>query len=51
VKALQLSDVKERLAQQGALSASTTPDEAVQRIQAEIVMWAKVIKEANVTPD
>ncbi len=51
VKALQLSEVKEKLLQQGALSTSTTPEQAAQRIHSEIAMWAKVIKEANVKPD
>jgi tripartite-type tricarboxylate transporter receptor subunit TctC len=47
-KILQLPDVKERLLQQGALSTSTTPEQAAQRIHAEIEMWAKVIKAANI---
>ena len=51
VKIVQLSDVKEKFLQQGAFSTSTTPEQAVQRIHAEIAMWAKVIKEANITPD
>ena len=47
-KILQLPDVKERLLQQGALSTSTTPEQAAQRIHAEVDMWAKVIKAANI---
>jgi tripartite-type tricarboxylate transporter receptor subunit TctC len=50
-QAVQLPDVKERLLQQGAFAASTTPEEAAQRIRSEIAMWAKVINEANVKPD
>lgn len=50
-RAVQLPDVKERLLQQGAFAASTTPEEAAQRIRSEIAMWAKVINEANVKPD
>ena len=50
-QAVQLPDVKERLLQQGAFVASTTPEEAAQRIRIEIAMWANVINEANVKPD
>ena len=39
-QAVQLPDVKERLLQQGAFAASTTPEEAAQRIRSEIAMWA-----------
>ena len=51
VKILQLPDVKEKLLQQGAFATSTTPEQAAERIRAEIAMWAKVIGEANVRPD
>ena len=47
IKVMQLSDVKEKLLQQGAFSTSTTPEQAVQRIYSEVDMWAKVIKAAN----
>ena len=50
-KVLELPDVKERLLQQGAISTSTTPEQAAQRIHAEVDMWAKVIKAANVKRD
>jgi tripartite-type tricarboxylate transporter receptor subunit TctC len=48
---LQLPDVRETLLQQGAFATSTTPEQAAQRIHAEIAMWAKVISEANVGLD
>ena len=51
VKVMQLPDVKEKLLQQGAFSTSTTPEQAVQRIHAEVDMWAKVIKAANIKRD
>ncbi len=51
VKILQLPDMKEKLLHQGAFATSSTPEQATQRIHSEIAMWAKVIKEANITPD
>jgi tripartite-type tricarboxylate transporter receptor subunit TctC len=51
VKLAQLPDVKERYLQQGAFSTSTTPQHGAQRVDSEIAMWAKVIKEANVTTE
>lgn len=50
-QAVQFPDVRERLLQQGAFAESTTPEEAAQRIRAEIAMWAKVIAEANIKVD
>jgi tripartite-type tricarboxylate transporter receptor subunit TctC len=50
-KILQLPDVKEELLQQGAFVTPTTPEQAAERIRAEIAMWAKVINDANVKPD
>ena len=46
-----LPDVKEKLLQQGAFATSTTPDQAGQRIRAEIAMWAKVVSDAGIKPD
>jgi len=48
---LELPDVREKLQQQGVLPTHTSPQEAAQRIDAEIKKWAKVIKEANVTAE
>ena len=48
VKILQKPDVKEKMLQQGVIAAHTTPEQAAERIRAEIAMWAKVIKDANI---
>ena len=50
-KIIQLPDVREKLMQQGAFSTSTTPEQASQRIHAEIAMWADVIRNANLRPE
>ena len=50
-KILQLRDVQQLLLQQGAFATTTTPEQAIQRIQSEITMWAQVISEASVKPD
>ena len=47
-KILQMPDVKEKMLQQGVIATNTTPDKAAERIHAEIDMWAKVIKDANI---
>ena len=51
VKILQLPGMKEKLLHHGAFATSSTPEQATRRIHSEIAMWAKVIKEANITPD
>ena len=43
-KALAQADVKEKLAQQGALARSWTPEEFGSFIHNEVVKWAKVVK-------
>jgi tripartite-type tricarboxylate transporter receptor subunit TctC len=48
VKILQNPEVKEKMLQQGVIATSTTPDQAAERIRAEITMWARVIKDANI---
>ena len=50
-KLLQLPDVKEQLLAQGAFAVTTSPDQAAARVQQEIALWAKVIKEADIKPD
>ena len=50
-KVLQLTDVKDRLLQQGAFTASTTPDEAAQRVRSEIAQWGRVIVEVDLKVD
>jgi tripartite-type tricarboxylate transporter receptor subunit TctC len=47
-KALQLPDVRERIAQLGAHPVGTTPDEAVARIKRETPRYATAIKKANI---
>ncbi len=47
-KILQQPDVKAKLLEQGVYATHTTPVEATKRIQDEVAMWAKVIKDANV---
>ena len=43
-QALNLPDIRERFAQQGAIPAPGTPEEFSAYIRAEIAKWAKVIK-------
>jgi tripartite-type tricarboxylate transporter receptor subunit TctC len=51
VKAMDLPDVKEKLAVLGYETVASTPDEFAARIRAEIPKWAKVIRAANITPE
>ncbi|MGZ8211637.1 MAG: Bug family tripartite tricarboxylate transporter substrate binding protein [Burkholderiales bacterium] len=50
VHAIGQSDVKEALARQGAVPASSTPQEFSAYMKAELSKWARVVKEANVKP-
>ena len=50
-KVVQRTDVKDRLLQQGAYASSTTPEEAAQRVRAEVAMWARVITEVDLKVD
>ena len=50
-KILEMPDVKQRLADQGAEAASSTPEEFGARIRADIVKWAKVVKNAGIQPE
>ena len=47
-KILELPDIKSKLESQGADVAGSTPEQFAKQIQAEIVKWAKVVKDANV---
>ncbi|MBI3068011.1 MAG: tripartite tricarboxylate transporter substrate binding protein [Betaproteobacteria bacterium] len=47
-KALKLSDVKDRLATMGAEGVGNTPTQFAAFIKAEIVKWAKVVKQAGI---
>lgn len=51
VKALNMPDVKERLAQQGADAAPTTPEQFAVFQKSEIAKWAKVVKESGANAD
>ncbi len=50
VKTIAAADMRERLAMLGYEPVGSTPEEFGQRIQTEIVTWAKVIKAANIRP-
>ena len=50
-KILEMPDVKQRLADQGAEAASSTPEEFGARIRADIAKWAKVVKNAGIQPE
>jgi len=51
VKILAQPDMKERLAALGYDVVASTPKEFAARIAAEIEMWAKVIRAANIKPE
>jgi tripartite-type tricarboxylate transporter receptor subunit TctC len=48
VKVLELSDVRESLAKQGAQAQSSSPEELAAYMRAELSQWAKVVKAADV---
>ena len=50
-RALQAGDVKQRLASQGLDTAVSTPDEFRKMITADLVRWAKVVREAGIQPE
>ena len=51
VKALALPDTKARLLDSGIIAVSSTPEAFAGYIQAETKKWAKVVREANITPE
>jgi tripartite-type tricarboxylate transporter receptor subunit TctC len=51
VKALQASDVRERLASQGAEAVGNTPEQFTAQMKADLAKWAKVVKAANIKLD
>jgi tripartite-type tricarboxylate transporter receptor subunit TctC len=51
VRALQLPDVKERMARLGADVVGNTPAEARRFLQEEVQKWAKTVKAAGITPE
>jgi tripartite-type tricarboxylate transporter receptor subunit TctC len=50
-KAVRLPDVRERLANDGAVPIGSTPDEFARFIQSEMSKWGKVVKQAKITVD
>jgi tripartite-type tricarboxylate transporter receptor subunit TctC len=48
VKALQASDVRERLASQGAEPVGNTPEQVTAQMKTDLAKWAKVIKAADI---
>ncbi len=51
VRALQIPDVKERLAAIGADVATQTPEQFSEFIRAEIEKWGKVVRSAGIKPE
>jgi tripartite-type tricarboxylate transporter receptor subunit TctC len=51
VEVLGLADVRDALGRQGALPASSTPQEFAAYMKAELAQWAKVVKAAGVKPN
>jgi tripartite-type tricarboxylate transporter receptor subunit TctC len=51
VKLLSMPDTQRRLAEQGVDTAPTTPEQFAEFIKSEIVKWAKVVKDAGITPE
>ncbi|MDB5811352.1 MAG: transporter [Betaproteobacteria bacterium] len=44
------ADVKERMAGQGLFVVASTPEQFAERLKAEIPKWAKIVKDAGITP-
>jgi tripartite-type tricarboxylate transporter receptor subunit TctC len=51
LKALNMPDLKDRLAQQGATASPSTPEQLAAFQNSEIAKWAKVVKESGATAD
>ncbi len=51
VKALQMTDVKERLTSQGFESRTSTPEEFAAYIKSEMVKWAAIVKASGAKVD
>ena len=50
-KILQGAEMKEQLAQQGALPVGGTAQEFANRIASETVKWSRVVREAGIRPE
>jgi tripartite-type tricarboxylate transporter receptor subunit TctC len=44
------ADVKERMSGQGLFVVASTPEQFAERLKAEIPKWAKIVKDAGITP-
>lgn len=51
VKILRMPDVKEKFAAQGVEAIGSTVEQFQSHLQAQRTMWAKVVKDAGVTPE
>ena len=51
VRALQAAEVRDRLASDGADPVGSTPEAFAAFLRAETVKWAKVVKDAGITPE
>ena len=51
VKALQSSDVRERLSSQGAEPIGNTPEQFTAQMKRDLAKWAKVVRDANIRLD
>ena len=51
VRALQAADVRNRLSADGADPVGSTPEEFAAFIRSETAKWAKVVKQAGITPE
>ena len=47
----QMSDLKTKLVEQGLETAGSTPEEWRASMQKDIARWARVVKEARITPE
>ncbi len=51
VKALNMPDTQQRLAEQGVDAAPTTPEHFAEFIKSEVAKWPKIVKDAGISAD